>query len=56
MKASPPPQGVIDSLPDGPPAPAPGQGPEPDPAEGDDAAAVGDPHLVTNEGKRFDIE
>jgi len=53
--AGPPPQSMIDSLPDGPPEPAPTPAPEPEVADADDAAAVGDPHLTTNTGSHFDL-
>jgi len=56
LNAVSPPQEVVDSLPDAappPPAPEPSL---PDPAESDAAAAVGDPHLTTNEGQSFDMQ
>lgn len=46
-----PPQELLDSLPDAAPEPL-----LPDPDEGDGAAAVGDPHLTTNDGTHFDIQ
>lgn len=55
--AGPPPQKLLDSLPEGPP-PAPPPAPEPalpEPVDGDAAAAVGDPHLTTNKGNKFDF-
>lgn len=58
LMAAAPPQVLVDSLPDAaPPAPPPAPEPSlPDPAEGDSAAAVGDPHLTTNEDKSFDLQ
>lgn len=55
--AGPPPQKLLDSLPEGPPpAPPPALEPAlPEPVDGDEAGAVGDPHLTTNEGNKFDF-
>jgi len=55
LRAEAPPQSLLDSLPDAAPLPDP-EPPLPDAAEGDAAAAVGDPHLTTNDGIHFDVQ
>ena len=55
LKAIPPPQSLIDTLPDAVDLPDPVP-PAAEGADDDAAAAIGDPHLTTNSGRHFDIQ